>query len=98
MASLNLSLQLRRPRIEAPRPEILVARGYGRRDYYLRRLLAVTDVACLALAMILATALNGGTRNHPWHEYLLFALATLPAWVVLFKMYGLYERDSKRVS
>jgi exopolysaccharide biosynthesis polyprenyl glycosylphosphotransferase len=28
----------------------------------------------------------------------LYGWITLPAWVVLFKMYGLYERDAKRLS
>ena len=71
-----------------------MAGGYGRRDYYLRRLLAISDVCCLALAMGFAF----GTRSHFSTEYLLFGLLTLPAWVVLFKMYGLYERDTKRLS
>jgi len=83
---------------EFPRAGTLVARGYGRRDYYLRRLLAISDVLCLALAMSLAVALHGPARSHSSEQYLLFGLVTLPAWVVLFKMYGLYERDTKRLS
>ena len=83
---------------EFPRAGTLVARGYGRRDYFLRRLLAISDVFCLALAMSLAVALHGPARSHSSEEYLLFGLVTLPAWVVLFKMYGLYERDTKRLS
>jgi exopolysaccharide biosynthesis polyprenyl glycosylphosphotransferase len=75
-----------------------VAHGYGRRDYYLRRLLAISDVFCLALAMGFVVYAEVGTRSHSSTEYLLFGLLTLPAWVVLFKMYGLYERDTKRLS
>src|SRR2546430_14815238 len=97
MASSNLSLQSGRSRAESSRPESLVARGYGRRDYYLRRLLAITDVGSLALAMVVAIGILAGARRHPWEEYLLYALITLPAWVVLFKVYGLYERDTKRL-
>jgi exopolysaccharide biosynthesis polyprenyl glycosylphosphotransferase len=82
---------------ELPRPGRLVARGYGRRDYYLRRLLAISDALCLALAMIFALAV-AGTPGHSSGEYLVLGLVTLPAWVVLFNMYGLYERDAKRVS
>jgi MFS family permease len=78
-----------------PAAGTLVARCYGRRDWVLRRLLAVNDAVCLALAMMLATALAGGQHGHSWREYLLYGLVTLPAWVVLFKMYGLYERDAK---
>src|SRR5207253_7440429 len=81
-----------------PRAGSLVAHGYRRRDYYLRRLLAISDVLCLALAMCFAIALHGRTRGGSSGEYLLFGLVTLPAWVVLFKMYGLYERDTKRLS
>jgi exopolysaccharide biosynthesis polyprenyl glycosylphosphotransferase len=81
-----------------PRVGTLVAPGYGRRDWFLRRLLAVSDAGCLALAMAAAMALVGGTRGHSWDEYVLYGWITLPAWVVLFKMYGLYERDAKRLS
>jgi FlaA1/EpsC-like NDP-sugar epimerase len=75
-----------------------VARGYGRRDWFLRRLLAATDVVCLAVAMAVTVGLAGGRGGHSWQELLLYGLVTLPAWVVLFKMYGLYERDAKRLS
>jgi exopolysaccharide biosynthesis polyprenyl glycosylphosphotransferase len=47
--------------------------------------------------MTVVIALIGATRGHPWRD-LLFGLVTLPAWTVLFKMYGLYERDAKRLS
>jgi exopolysaccharide biosynthesis polyprenyl glycosylphosphotransferase len=77
---------------------VLVAHGYGRRDWFLRRLLAVSDAVCLALALAVAMALVGGERGHSWWEYVLYGLITLPGWVVLFKMYGLYERDAKRLS
>src|SRR6516165_2805268 len=92
--SLDDDSDSRHIRPPLPRAGSLVAAGYGRRDYYLRRLLAISDVCCLALAMGFAF----GTRSHFSTEYLLLGLLTLPAWVVLFKMYGLYERDTKRLS
>jgi hypothetical protein len=95
-ASLDASSQSSRFRGGLPRT--LVATGYGRRDWFLRRLLAVSDIVCLAVAMTLALALAGGSRGHSWQELLLYGLITLPAWVVLFKLYGLYERDAKRLS
>jgi exopolysaccharide biosynthesis polyprenyl glycosylphosphotransferase len=64
----------------------------------MRRLLALADGAWLAAAMVFALAASGGRGAHPWSELLIYALATLPAWVVLLKMYGLYERDTKRLS
>ncbi len=98
VASLDASSQSRRLKLGLPLARTLVARGYRRRDWYLRRLLAVSDAVCLAAAMALAIALAGGARGHAWLELTLYGLITLPAWVVLFKMYGLYERDAKRLS
>jgi len=99
VASLDASLQSRpRPQATPPRAGMVVARGYGRRDWFLRRLLAVTDAVCLAVAMAVAMALVGGARGHSWDEYMLYGSITLPAWVVLFNMYGLYDRDAKRLS
>lgn len=97
-ASLDAGLDSRRPKLGSASSKTLVAPRYGRRDWFLRRLLALSDIATLAGAMVLALALLGSTRGHPWTQLLLFGLATLPAWVVLFKMYGLYERDAKRLS
>ena len=85
-------------RAETPPGSTLVAHRYGRRDWFLRRMLAACDATCLAVALALALALAGEPRGHEWQEYLLYGLATLPAWVVLLKMYGLYERDVKRLS
>jgi exopolysaccharide biosynthesis polyprenyl glycosylphosphotransferase len=83
---------------------MLVARDYSHRDWYLRRLLAVSDTAVLTLAMALALGLVGGDSgqgHHPSQQYLLlllYGLATLPVWVLILKMYGLYERDARRLS
>ncbi len=82
----------------APRAGSLVAREYGRRDYYLRRLLALSDAVALALAMVLATSVVAGITGHSWREVVLYGLATLPGWIVLFNFYGLYDRDAKRLS
>jgi exopolysaccharide biosynthesis polyprenyl glycosylphosphotransferase len=92
------AFQPRRAPTGLPLGRTLVAREYGRRDWLLRRLLAFADVVCLALAMAVTMAAVGGTRGHSWQQYLLFGLITLPAWVALFKLYGLYERDAKRLS
>jgi len=96
--SSNAAFKLRQPSAGLPRGRTLVARGYGWRDTALRKLLALSDAVCLALAMALAMAVVSGARGHSWHEYLSYGLVTLPAWVVLFKLYGLYERDAKRLS
>ena len=87
----------RRARTGLPRAGLLVARGYGRRDWVLRRLLAICDAVCLVVALAVALALVGGARGHSWDEYMHYGVITLPAWVVLFKLYGLYDRDTKRL-
>lgn len=65
------------------------------RDVALRRLLgagdAVTVVAALALALALPGRPNPGAR-------LVWGLAAVPLFIVLFKLYGLYDRDVKRIS
>jgi exopolysaccharide biosynthesis polyprenyl glycosylphosphotransferase len=74
----------------------VVARGHGRRDFLLRRMLAGADLLALAIAVLFAARLasdRGATVG-----YLFWGALTLPAWLVLFKAYGLYDRDIKRVS
>ena len=73
----------------------VVARQYGRRDYYLRRLLAFGDCTALTLALLFAVSVD---RRPAWTGDLLIGLAFLPIWLVLFTLYGLYERDTKRIS
>ncbi len=73
----------------------IVASTYRPRDYLLRRVLAAADVAGVVCAAAVTLAIV--PVHDPWPRLLLLA-ATLPAWVVLFRLYGLYERDVKRVS
>src|SRR5881392_1244216 len=64
-----------------------------RRDSTVRRFLALADCTAIMLALavsVVATGADGGQLS-------LGALM-LPVWVVLFKLYGLYDRDAKRVS
>lgn len=71
--------------------------GYRRshRDYIARRLLAVGDVTAILISeavwlSFIHTA--GGLQHLGW------SLLLLPVWLLIFRGYGLYERDSKRVS
>ncbi len=69
-----------------------------RRGWLLRRLLLLADVLGLLLAFAVAQAIEGAGpdgRLHEWTEMLLF-VCTLPAWIVVTKLYGLYERDEER--
>jgi exopolysaccharide biosynthesis polyprenyl glycosylphosphotransferase len=64
-----------------------------RRGWLVRRMLLLADVAGLASAFFLASVLLGsGVRAGD----ALFFLATLPGWVVVAKLYGLYDRNEGR--
>ncbi len=66
-----------------------------KRAFMLRRLLAAADV--LAITSGLAVSLFViGTPATPTQFF--WSILTVPAWILLFKMYGLYDRDGKRVS
>ena len=75
----------------------LVAAWRRRRDYLMRRALAICDLLCLAAALTAALAVRGEAHAGTRWDYLLFGLMTLPVWLVLLNMYGLYERDARRV-
>jgi exopolysaccharide biosynthesis polyprenyl glycosylphosphotransferase len=68
----------------------------SRRDWTFRRLLALADCLAIALSAALSLAFFEPPGD-PWGQ-LAVGLATLPFWVVLFKLYGLYDRDAQRVS
>jgi len=67
------------------------------RGWLLRRFLAIADVTGIALAFVLAEVVagDGGGFAGGSAEYVLF-FATLPGWVVVAKLYGLYDRDQRR--
>ncbi len=71
---------------------LVVTGRHGRRDSGVRRLLAAADLIGISVAMGVATLVIAG---HP--RELLWALPTLPAWILVFKAYGLYDRDVKRI-
>ena len=82
-----------------PAPELLDARAvvshrHGPRDYALRRALALGDAAGVAIGLALAAVLSSGFGL----EDLLWGLTTIPVWIIVFRAYGLYDRDAKRVS
>jgi exopolysaccharide biosynthesis polyprenyl glycosylphosphotransferase len=75
-----------------------------RRGWLVRRALAAADIIGLVAAFTVAQALYGTEqvagvpvpdRFSPLTEMAFFAL-TLPGWVVLAKLYGLYEGDEAR--
>ena len=65
----------------------------------MRRLLLVADLAGLLIAFLLATALSPSdvvtdAVERKW-EIVLF-IVSLPLWIVLFRVHGLYDRDEER--
>ena len=73
------------------------ARRPMRRGWLLRRLLLAADTAGLLLAFAAASALSfaGGEGATGASELALFALS-LPGWIILAKLHGLYEHDEER--
>ncbi len=72
----------------------------ARRRVLQRRALRLADVVGLSTAFVLAEVLfgTGGPALDsisPQRETLLF-LATLPLWIVVAKLYGLYDQDERR--
>jgi exopolysaccharide biosynthesis polyprenyl glycosylphosphotransferase len=69
------------------------------RGWLIRRMLLLADVTGLGVAFLIADAIfgsRGGMDGVSLHaEFLVFFL-TLPGWVVLAKLHGLYERDEER--
>jgi exopolysaccharide biosynthesis polyprenyl glycosylphosphotransferase len=61
-----------------------------------RRSLLAADVIALTAALALAELLV--TPNDSPAQSFTEALLTVPFWVALFKLYGLYDRDAKRIS
>jgi exopolysaccharide biosynthesis polyprenyl glycosylphosphotransferase len=76
-----------------PLAELVVAPRYPHRDAVTRRVLALADAGAFltGLATTAVTSETVGLEAVGWG-----ALA-LPAWIVVCKAYGLYDRDAKRI-
>ena len=71
-----------------------------RRGWLIRRALLLADLLGLTAAFLLAELISGTASAGPDSvarstEFILFVL-TLPIWVVVAKLYGLYEHDEER--
>ena len=65
------------------------------RDYLLRRILVAVDVAALLIGT--ATLAVTGEMNDHLASRAAWILATIPVWLLLFLMYGLYSSGLRRV-
>jgi exopolysaccharide biosynthesis polyprenyl glycosylphosphotransferase len=71
-----------------------------RRGWLVHRMLLLADVVGLAAAFLIVEFLSGINakaidRVDRRAEFLIFALS-LPAWIVVTKLYGLYDQDDER--
>jgi exopolysaccharide biosynthesis polyprenyl glycosylphosphotransferase len=85
-----LTDQLRKKHVAEPEPRV-----HPQRDYVLRRLLALADGLGVTVALGAAVLVAG--KSGRITEFGL-TLMLVPLWILLFKLYGLYDRDGKRVS
>jgi exopolysaccharide biosynthesis polyprenyl glycosylphosphotransferase len=74
----------------------------GRRAALVRRAFMLSDLLALALAFVLTEAVYGShtalnNSLSAGSEYVVF-LASLPVWLLILKLYGLYRRDDERTA
>jgi exopolysaccharide biosynthesis polyprenyl glycosylphosphotransferase len=86
-------------RVVAP-PAVEPSRRHHRRGWLIRRALLVADMLALSLAFLIAEGTMGGSgqdgnRLHLQWEFVV-AVAMLPIWIFVAKLYGLYDRDEER--
>jgi exopolysaccharide biosynthesis polyprenyl glycosylphosphotransferase len=66
-----------------------------RRGWLVRRMLVAADLAALTAAYLVATGVHRTDTQSVLRNIVLLVLM-LPAWVVIAKLYGLYDRDEER--
>ena len=74
----------------------VISPRWRRRDRVARRALLLADMVGILIALLAAAAI-ADFRPDPW-QLVLLALPTLPFWGLIFKVYGLYDRDVRRIS
>jgi exopolysaccharide biosynthesis polyprenyl glycosylphosphotransferase len=70
-----------------------------RRGWLVRRVLLLADLAGLVAALLLSEWIvnrHSAPGSFNAQQEILVFLGTLPAWVVIAKLYGLYDRDEER--
>jgi exopolysaccharide biosynthesis polyprenyl glycosylphosphotransferase len=74
----------------------VISQRHGHRDYVIRRLLVAADLVGIILALVVTAAVDPLPGANL--DIVGWGLVTVPMWIVVFKLYGLYDRDLKRVS
>jgi exopolysaccharide biosynthesis polyprenyl glycosylphosphotransferase len=65
------------------------------RGWLVRRLLLVADVLGLSLAFLLSVGVSMTFGSDAWIDFGIL-IASLPAWIVAAKLFGLYDEDEAR--
>ena len=86
---------------EVPSPSEQPWLARRRRGWLVRRALLAADtcglvLACVATEALLGPPASGSAQNLSTSEEVALFLLTIPIWVLLAKVYGLYERDEER--
>lgn len=77
-------------------PGVVPAQRRPGRGWLVRRALVVADLVGLGSAFLLAQAVSSAETGAPVAGSEFMLLATFPLWVLLAKVYGLYDRDEER--
>jgi exopolysaccharide biosynthesis polyprenyl glycosylphosphotransferase len=75
---------------------LLDRRPTARRSRLIPRVLALGDVASLTVAYLVATLVSGGHGALGSARELVLFVLTLPCWVLVAHLHGLYQRDEER--
>jgi exopolysaccharide biosynthesis polyprenyl glycosylphosphotransferase len=73
-------------------PPLVVAARHRPRDYRTRRRFAIADAASVVTGLVVLAIASGSWAAAVW------GAATLPAWIIVFKGYGLYDRGIKTLT
>ena len=77
------------------RGPLVISYRHGGRDSTVRRVLALADVVAVLIGLLaLAVPFD---HAHPGRLF-AWGLATIPAWLLVFRAYGLYDRDVRRIN
>jgi len=77
---------------------LLARRQAHRRSWLVPRSLVIADLLGLSLAYLIVTLLWGGHGAFGSTRELLVFVLTLPCWVFVAKLHGLYQRDHERAA
>jgi len=83
--------------VEHVAPEVRGAAGGRRRGWFMPRMLLLADLAGVSAAVLATTLLWAGSSTPvSGGAELLLLVVAVPAWLLVAKLHGLYDRDHER--